>query len=121
MATYVASPRFVVDAIFGLTHITQNLLAPLSNTRYGAEVLGIPNTNLGPLPTAGGVPQFNFSTGALHGFWYGYPSLFYQDPVFQYTRNATSVKRNHTIRFRIDVSHQHTNHNQVNPTQFNFN
>jgi hypothetical protein len=46
MTTYVASPRFVVDAIFGLTHTTQNLLAPFSNTRYGANVLGIPNTNL---------------------------------------------------------------------------
>src|SRR5260370_6504473 len=66
MATYVASPRFVVDAIFGLTHTTQNLLAPLSNTRYGAEVLGIPNTNLGPLPTAGCAPPLAFSTGSLH-------------------------------------------------------
>jgi len=121
MAIYVASPRFVVDAIFGLTHTTQNLLAPLSNTRYGANVLGIPNTNLGPLPTAGGVPQFNFTTGSLNGFGYGYPSLVYNDPVFQYTGNATWVKGNHSIRFGIDVSQQHMNHKEVTPTQFNFN
>jgi hypothetical protein len=121
MATYVASPRFVVDAIFGLTHTSQNLLAPLSNIRYGATVLGIPNTNLGPLPTAGGVPQFNFTTGSLNGFGYGYPSLVYNDPVFQYTGNATWVKGNHSIRFGIDVSQQHMNHKEVTPTQFNFN
>jgi len=121
LATYVASPRFVVDAIFGLTHTTQNLLPPLSNTRYAADVLDIPNTNLGPLPTAGGVPQFNFTTGSLNGFGYGYPSLVYEDPVFQYTLNATWVKRNHSIRFGIDVSQQHMNHKEVTPTQFNFN
>jgi hypothetical protein len=121
MATYVASPRFVVDAIFGLTHTSQNLLAPLSNIRYAATVLGIPNTNLGPLPTAGGVPQFNFTTGSLNGFGYGYPSLVYNDPVFQYTGNATWVKGNHSIRFGIDVSQQHMNHKEVTPTQFNFN
>src|SRR5260370_3063661 len=103
MATYVASPRFVVDAIFGLTHTTQNLLAPLSNTRYGAEVLGIPNTNLGPLPTAGCVPPFNFATGALNGFRYGYPSLVFEAPIFPYTRNSTRGNRNPNTRLGIDV------------------
>ena len=120
MATYVASPHFVVDAVFGLTHATQNLLAPLSDTRYAADVLGIPNTNLGPLPTGGGVPQFTFTTGSLNGFGYGYPSLVYKDPIFQYTSNATWVKGNHSIRFGIDVSQQHMNHKEVGPTQFNF-
>lgn len=119
-ALYVANPRFVLDAVFGLTHATQNLLAPLSNTRYAADVLGIPNTNLGPLPTAGGVPQFNFTTGPLNGFGYGYPSLVYKDPVFQYSGNATLIKGNHSIRFGIDVNQQHMNHKEVGPTQFNF-
>jgi hypothetical protein len=121
MATYVASQHFVVDAIFGLTHTTENLLAPLPDTRYGADVLGIPNTNLGPLPTAGGVPQFNFGTGSLDSFGYGYPSLVYEDPVFQYTGNATWIKGNHSIRFGVDISQQHMNHKEVGPTQFNFN
>jgi Carboxypeptidase regulatory-like domain/TonB-dependent Receptor Plug Domain/TonB dependent receptor len=121
LATYVANPHFVVDAVFGLTHTDQNLLAPLSNMRYGAQVLGIPNTNLGPLPTAGGVPQFNFTTGSLDGFGYGYPSLVYDDPVFQYTGNATWIRGNHSIRFGLDISQQHMNHKEVTPTQFNFN
>jgi len=120
MATYVASPHLVVDTVFGLTHTTQNLLAPLTNMRYGADVLGIPNTNLGPLPTAGGVPRFNFSTGSLDTFGYGYPSLVYEDPVFQYAGNATWVIGNHSIRLGIDVSQQHMNHKEVSPTHFNF-
>ena len=118
-ASYVSSPHFVVDSVFGLTHATQNLLAPLSNMRYAADVLGIPNTNLGPLPTAGGVPQFNF-TGSLYGFGYAYPSLVYEDPVFQYTGNATWLKGSHSIRFGIDINQQHMNHKEVGPTQFNF-
>jgi hypothetical protein len=120
MTTYVASPHFVVDALFGLTHSTQNLLAPLSNTRYAADVLGIPNTNLGPLPTGGGVPQSNFTVGSLNPFGYGYPSLVYADPVFEYAGNATWVRGNHSIRFGIDVSQQHMNHKEVNQTAFNF-
>src|SRR5260370_23290330 len=107
MATYVASPRFVVDAIFGLTHITQNLLAPLSNTRYGAEVLGIPNTNLGPLPTAGGGPPFNFSTGALNRFGHCYPSPVYYETLFPFTRNTPLLTRNPTLPFGFNVSHNH--------------
>ncbi len=120
MASYVFSPHFVVDAVFGLTHTTQNLLAPLSDTRYAAEVLGIPNTNLGPLPTAGGVPQFNFTTGSLYGFGYAYPSLVYEDPILEYTGNATWVRGKHTVRFGMDISQQHMNHKEVGPTQFNF-
>ena len=118
-ATYVASPRLVIDALFGLTHSTQILLAPLSNERYAADTLGIPNTNLGPLPTAGGVPQFNY-TGGLSSWGYGYPSLVYADPVFQYTGNVSWIKGNHSIRFGIDVSQQHMNHKEVGPTAFNF-
>jgi hypothetical protein len=117
--TYVASPKLVIDATFGLTHSTQYLYSPLYNDRYAADTLGIPNTNLGPLPTAGGVPQFNFS-GGLSGWGYGYPSLVYADPVFQYTGNVTWIKGNHNIRFGIDVSQQHMNHKEVGPTEFNF-
>jgi hypothetical protein len=51
---------------------------------------------------------------------YGYPSLVYQDPVFEYTGNLTWVKGNHNIRFGMDVSQQHMNHKEVSPTQFNF-
>jgi len=118
-ATYVASPKLVIDGLFGFTHMTQYLFPPLYNTLYGASTLDIPGTNLGPLPNAGGVPQFRFS-GGLNQFGYGYPSLTYNDPVFDYAGNVTWVKGNHSFRFGIDIAQQHMNHQEVSPTYFNF-
>jgi hypothetical protein len=116
--TYVASPKLVFDATFGSTHTVQNLYPPQSGVRYGSDVLGIPNTNLGPLPTAGGVPQFAIS--GLSTWGYGYPALIYADPVFEYIGNGTMIRGNHSIRFGVDVSQQHMNHKEVNPTTFSF-
>lgn len=117
-ATYVARPNLVIDATWGLTHTLQNLYPPLSNQRYGQDVLGIPNSNAGPLPTAGGVPQFKFS--GLSSWGYGYPALIYDDPVFEYTGNATWNKGRHSIRLGIDISQQHMNHKEVATTSFTF-
>ncbi len=117
-ATYVATPHFVIDALFGLTHTSQNLSPPNTQQRYGSDVLGIPGTNLGALPEAGGMPQFNVN--GYSGYGYGYPALVYNDPVFQYTGNANWTKGRHNLRFGIDVSQQHMNHIEVSPTQFTF-
>ncbi len=117
-ATYIFTPHLVVDALFGLTHSSQNLSPPNTNQRYGSDVLGIPGTNLGALPSAGGMPQFNVSN--YSGYGYGYPALVYNDPVFQYTGNANWTRGKHNIRFGIDVSQQHMNHIEVSPTAFAF-
>ncbi len=119
MATYVASSNLVVDALFGFTKTDQYLFPPMYNTRYGEETLKIPNSNVGPLPSGGGVPEFRFN-GGLNEFGYGYPALTYKDPIFQYSGNVTWVKRNHSIRFGIDVSQQHINHQEVTQTYFQF-
>lgn len=119
MANYVVSPNLVIDALFGLTHTTQYLFPPDYNTLYGKDTLNIPGTNIGPLPSGGGVPQFNFSNG-LNNWGYGYPALTYADPVFEYAGNVTWVKGNHSIRFGIDISQQHMNHQEVSPTSFSF-
>ncbi|WP_158615255.1 TonB-dependent receptor [Acidipila sp. EB88] len=117
-ATYVATPNFVVEGLFGLTHSYQTLSPPGTNTRYGLDVLGIPGTNLGALPEAGGLPQFNVNS--YSGYGYSYPALVYNDPVFEYTANATWTKGRHTIRFGFDISQQHMNHIEIQPTQFTF-
>ena len=119
LATYVASPNLVIDALFGMTHMTQYLFPPDYKVLYGGQTLKIPGTNLGPLPSAGGVPQFNFS-GGLNNWGYSYPALTYEDPIFQYTGNVTWLKGNHNIRFGIDITQQHMNHQEVTPTAFSF-
>jgi hypothetical protein len=116
--TYIVTPRFVLDGLFGLTHSRQELTPPNSNQRYGLEVLGIPGTNLGDLPSGGSIPQFNVSN--YSGYGYAYPALIYNDPVFQYTGNASWTRGRHNIRFGMEVSRQHMNHNEVQPTGFSF-
>lgn len=120
MGTYVASPNLVIDALFGLTHMTEYLFPPDYNVLYGQQTLKIPGTNLGPAPSSGGVPEFNFANGDLNGWGYSYPALSYNDPVFQYTGNVAWMKGNHNIHFGIDVSQQHMNHQEVTPTYFDF-
>ncbi len=117
-ATYVASPTMVIDALFGLTWAHQLLSPPGTDKKYGSDVLGIPGTNLGDLPHAGGMPQFNVTN--YSGYGYSYPPLEYKDPVFQYAGNATWIKGAHNVRFGVDISQQHMNHFEVAPTAFGF-
>ena len=117
-ATYVASPTLVIDGTWGLTWEHQLLFPPLTDKKYGSDVLGIPGTNVGELPWAGGMPQFNVST--YSGYGYSYPPLQYKDPIYQYTANATKVAGPHNIRWGVDISRQHMNHIEVTPTAFAF-
>ncbi|MBC8165239.1 MAG: TonB-dependent receptor, partial [Bryobacteraceae bacterium] len=117
-ATYIFSPTFIVDGNFGLTRANQTLSPPSTEARLGSEFLGIPGTNLGDLPLAGGMPNFNVNSWTSYG--YAYPFLNYIQPVYQTTGNATWLKGSHNIRFGVDASRQHMNHQEVRPTRFNF-
>ena len=55
---------------------------------YGKETLKIPGTNLGPLPSAGGVPQFQFS-GGLNSWGANYPALTY---AYSLLKNSASFR-----------------------------
>ncbi|HWB86510.1 MAG TPA: TonB-dependent receptor [Bryobacteraceae bacterium] len=117
--TYVATPTFVVDGNWGFTRANQVLSPPSVDQKLGADYLGIPGVNLGQLPLAGGMPNFNPS--GWTGYGESYPYLHYLDPIFQYTSNASWIKGSHNIRFGIDISQQHMNHQEVQPTSFTFN
>ncbi len=116
--SYVARSNLVISGTFGVTHSSQTYSPPGTNVRYGSEVLGIPGTNLGDLPAGGSMPNFNVSGYDFYG--YDYPALVYNDPIFQYAGNGTWTKGKHTVRFGIDISQQHMNHQEVQPTGFNF-
>ena len=116
--TYISSPSFVIDATFGVTRVHEYLLPTESNVKYGSDVLGIPGTNTGNLPWAGGVPEFTMSNYVMMGA--SYTPLEYKDPIYEYMANATKVKSAHTIRFGFDISRQHENHIEVTPTNFTF-
>jgi hypothetical protein len=116
--TYIVTPHFVVDGLFGLTHSTQSQQPPNTNVRYGQDVLGIPGSNLGNLPQGGGMPQLNFTTYSSYGKVSG--ALTYADPVFEYTTNASWTRGKHNLRFGMDISQQHMNHFSVTLTQLTF-
>ena len=117
--TYIASSTLIVDTNWGYTFAHMILNPPNADKRLGADYLGIPGTNLGELPHAGGMPQFNITN--YSGYGYSYPPLQYDDPVFQYVANATKIKGAHNIRFGANVSQQHMNHFETAPTSFSFN
>src|SRR5207244_3834344 len=81
--TYVMTPTFIIDATFGITQAHQLLFPNLTDQRYGSDVLGIPGTNIGKLPWAGGVPNFAFTNTTFVTFGYSYPALEYKDPIFE--------------------------------------
>jgi hypothetical protein len=115
--TYIVSPTFVIDATFGITQAHQLLFPTDSNERLGQE-LGIPGANTGPLPWAGGLPNFAIANFVTLG--YSYPALEYKDPIFEYQANGTKTAGSHTIRFGTDIIREHQNHIEVRPTVFTF-
>jgi outer membrane receptor protein involved in Fe transport len=116
-ATYIVNPTFVVDATFGVTQGHQLLFPTNANERQGQE-LGIPGANTGPLPWAGGLPNFAIANFVTLG--YSYPALEYKDPIFEYQANGTKTSGAHTIRFGFDIVREHQNHIEVRPTVFTF-
>jgi hypothetical protein len=117
-ATYVATPTFVIDTTFGTVHPHQLLYPTETNVNYGSQVLGLQGTNTGPLPWAGGVPNFVISNFNTMG--YSYPALDYIQPSYEYNANASKIKGAHTIRFGTDIFKIEMNHIEISPTAFSF-
>lgn len=118
-ATYTVSPTFVVDGAVGFTRADQLLIPIHGSSRYTAETLGIPGTNLGTLPSAGGLAQFNINGYTGYGEAYNY--LQYSDPVFGYSANFTKVSGKHTVKWGFNIRSIHMNHVETGPDGFSFN
>jgi len=117
-ATYLIKSNLLIDGSWGFTRAHQFLIPIQDDVKAGADGLGLPGTNLGTLPAAGGLPQFNFN--GYSGYGYSYPYLEYNDPVFQYAANVSWTLSRHNLKFGSNVSQQHMNHRETTPTQFSF-
>ncbi len=110
-ATYVATPRLVVDAYFGWTLMDTSAEQPLLDRKIGLDELGIPGTN-GPRKFEGGWPRFAISNYTTFGINEDFMPYYRHDPQYQYVVNASWSRGNHNLRFGGEVYKQMLNHAQ---------
>ncbi len=115
-ATYTVSPTFIIDGAIGFTRADQLLIPIDGNSKYTADTLGIPGTNLSPLPGGGGLAQFNINGYTGYGEAYNY--LQYLDPVYNYSANFTKVRGTHTLKWGFNIRTIHMNHIETGPDNF---
>ncbi len=115
---YVASPTMVIDGTFGFVTSHQLLFPNKSSEKYGLDALKIPGANQGPLPWAGGVPNFQINNFVTMGM--SYPALEYKQPLYEYVTNVTKIIGAHTIRAGVDVLYQKPDHIEIRENRYIF-
>ena len=118
-ATYIISPTFIIDTTYGITQMHELLVPVHAGAQYGQNVLGIANTNVGPLPYSEGEPSFNISSYGAE-FGESNPNIIYKDPVYEFNVNATKILGKHSFRFGSDTIKVDLNHNESNTTSLSF-
>lgn len=112
-ATYVVTPRLIVDANFGYTAYDANSIEPGIEKNIGLDVLGIPGTT-GTRFFEGGWPRFAVTNYASMGAANNTTRPFFnRDPRYQYVANANWTCGTHSVRFGVDFSRQQINHTQA--------
>ncbi|TAM82748.1 MAG: hypothetical protein EPN47_08840 [Acidobacteria bacterium] len=110
-ANYVATPKFVVDANFGITRQVVNSEMLDLNKNQGLDVLGIPGTN-GTRKFEGSWPHFGISGFDTLGTDHNFMPYFRNDPQFLWSGNASWIHSNHTVRFGGTFYIQRLHHQQ---------
>ena len=107
-ATYTVSPTFLISAAIGFTRANQWIYPVDVNVKYTSDVLGVPGTNLSPLPEGGGVAQFNVS--GWSNLMSGYNYLAYLDPSYNYVANFTKIHGKHAIKWGLNIRRPSMDH-----------
>jgi Carboxypeptidase regulatory-like domain/TonB dependent receptor len=121
-ATYILSPTFVLDGVFGFTRAHQSV-APEgpANTCWG-EAFGIPNACPRPpglIDLDRATPSFSMGNWATLG---NSPMRDYLDHSVSAVANAGWTRGTHSIKFGVDINRQHLNHYETSsPPTFAFN
>jgi hypothetical protein len=117
-ANYVASPTLVIDGTFGYITSHQLLFPNKFDEKYGLDTLKIPGSNQGPLPWAGGVPNFRITGYVPMGA--SYPALEYWQPLYEYVANVSKIKGRHSIRAGFDAFYQTPHHIELRDNSYFF-
>ena len=118
-AVYTISPTFLITSAIGFTRADQLIYPVDANVKYTNQVLGIPNTNLSPLPAGGGLANFEPSGYSTYNNGYNY--LDYLDPSYNYTANFTKTHGTHAVKWGFNIRRPTMNHIETGNDTFIFN
>ncbi|MBS1787913.1 MAG: TonB-dependent receptor [Acidobacteria bacterium] len=109
---YTVNPNFVIDANVGYTKQGTSSEQGFLDQKIGLDVLKIPGTN-GARDFENGWPRFAISGFANLGVQDAFMPYTRNDPQWVYVTNFNWTKRNHNIRFGMDIARQTLNHLQA--------
>ncbi|MGH9852744.1 MAG: TonB-dependent receptor domain-containing protein [Blastocatellia bacterium] len=110
---YTVNTNFIIDANVGYTKQGTSSEQGFLDKKIGLDVLGIPGTN-GTRDFENGWPRFELGAGfANMGVQDSFMPYTRNDPQWVYVANFNWTKRNHNIRFGMDIARQTLNHLQA--------
>ena len=110
--TWTLSPTFLLDGSLGFSRMDHLGLPPDYGKNNGLDLLGIPGTN-GADPTDlrySGTPEITIAGFDQLGSSYTWLPLYRNDWSVTLAQNATWTHRTHSLRFGVDIVHNHLNH-----------
>jgi hypothetical protein len=109
---YTVNTNFIIDANVGYTKQGTSSEQGFLDKKIGLDVLKIPGTN-GTRDFENGWPRFAISGFANLGVQDNFMPYTRNDPQWVYVTNFNWTKRNHNIRFGMDIARQTLNHLQA--------
>ncbi len=109
---YTLTPNFIIDANIGYTKQGTSSEQGFLDKKIGLDVLGIPGTN-GTRAFENGWPRFAISGFANMGVQDAFMPYTRNDPQWVYVTNFNWTRKNHNIRFGMDIARQTLNHLQA--------
>jgi len=109
---YTVNTNFIIDANVGYTRQGTSSEQGFLDQKIGLDVLKIPGTN-GSRDFENGWPRFRIGGFANLGVQDAFMPYTRNDPQWVYVTNFNWTKRNHNIRFGMDIARQTLNHLQA--------
>lgn len=109
---YTVNTNFIIDANVGYTKQGTSSEQGFLDQKIGLDVLKIPGTN-GSRDFENGWPRFAISGFANLGVQDAFMPYTRNDPQWVYVTNFNWTRRNHNIRFGMDIARQTLNHLQA--------
>jgi hypothetical protein len=111
-STHAFTPSFLLDGSIGFSRYGMSGYPESHGTNWGLDHFGIPGTN-GTDPMLSGLPMFSITGYSTLGESNNWMPLDRRDNTYVGSFNASWIKRNHDIRFGIDMDSRGINHWQA--------